>query len=184
MTTDIVGIIAFSFAKRDKEPNPVNVRLAFNTDLVDDELQSGGVWTVVVAQWEIARALSTAPHTIVSIDDATPKADGKIYLDSKDVLNKAIKVFEGYRITDVIVVANNFLHRRIVESMARKAGYTIMKAKMPAVGFDPSPLNLQWWCKGPVRFVTYLGVQVLGKLVGRNLHGIGEKPTSQKEPSH
>jgi len=172
MTT---GIVALSFAKRVEEPNPVNKKLAKATDWIDDELQQIGESTVVVAQWEIGLALESNMFYEVGPEDATVKGGDKKYLDSQDVLNKAFEVFRSYKITDVVVVANPFLHKGAVESMVRKAGFNVVKTKIPWVGFDNSPLNLQWWCRGAVRFVSYLGLQAFGKVVRKDFHGIGEK---------
>ena len=184
-TTDILeywrfmttGIVALSFAKRAIEPNPVNVRLANITDEVDDELQSIGEQTIVVAQWEIARALPTPPHLIVGQDAATnTDRNGKPYLDSKDVLEAAFELFRAAGVKRVVVVANPFLHMHAVKSMVRKADFKVDSFSTPWVGFDSDQLNVQWWCKGPVRFMSYLALQVFGKLIGKNFHGIWEKP--------
>lgn len=172
------GIVALSFAKRAVEPNPVNRKLAAITDAIDDELQQVGEMTVIVAQWEIARALPVQPHVVVNPEDASLKPGDSSYLDSKDVLDKAFEEFKRHQITDVIVIANNFIHRGVVESMVRSAGFTVIKAKIPSVGFDPSSENLQWWCKGPIRFMTYLGIQAFGKVAHQNFHGIWEKSAS------
>lgn len=173
------GIVALSFAKRIVEPNPVNRRLAAITDSIDDELQSGGEMTMIVAQWEIALALPVQPQRIVRPEDARPKPDGSTYLDSQDVLDKAFEIFRLYEITDVVVIANRFIHRRVVESMVRSAGFKVVKAKIPTVGFDSSSENLQWWCKGPVRMIIYSGIQVIGKIMRKDLHGIGEKSATK-----
>jgi hypothetical protein len=171
------GIVVLSYAKRAREPNPVNIRLARATDAIDDEAQQIGEQTILVAQWEVALALPTKPYLIVTQEDATNlDRNGKPYLDSQDVLDKAFEVFRNFDITDVIVVANPFFHLQAAQSRVKKAGFNVLKHKMPWVGFDNSPLNLQWWCKGPIRFMTYLGIQVLGKLTKQNFHGIGEKP--------
>lgn len=174
------GIVALSYAKRVLEPNPVNARLARITDQVDDELQQMGEQTIVVAQWEIGLALP--PHSNLSVmpSDATNVArNGTPYLDSQDVLNKAFTAFRALGVTDVVVIANPFIHLGAVKWMVKKAGFTVVPYKVPSVGFDNSPLNLQWWCKGPVRCITYLGIQVLGKLTRQNFHGIWEKPYTQ-----
>lgn len=172
-----IGIVALSYAKRAEEPNPVNRALAkAATEIIGRLRWNTNEVLIVVAQWEISRALPY-PHTAVEQADATNlDRNGKPYLDSQDVLNKAFEAFRADGITKVIVVANPFLHLQAVEAMVRKAGFTVVKHKMPWVGFDNSPLNLQWWCRGPIRFVTYLGIQVVGKVIGKNFHGIGEKP--------
>jgi hypothetical protein len=173
MTT---GIVALSYAKRAKEPNPVNVKLARITDAFDDEAQSIGEPTIVVAQWEIALALPAKPYLIVSQEDATGlDRGGKPYLSTQDVLDKAFEVFHDFGITDVIVVANPFIHLQGAKSIVKRAGFNVMNYKMPWVGFDNSPLNLQWWCKGPARTLIYAIIQAFGKMTKQNFHGIGEK---------
>ena len=170
------GIVALSYAKRAEEPNPVNKKLAHLADEAVDEAHQIGEPTLLVAQWEIARALQTPPQVVVTQDAATNRdRNGNRYLDSQDALNKAFHAFRKNGITQVIVIANPFLHKQAIESIVRKAGFTVLKTKLPWVGFDNSPLNLQWWCKGPIRFVAYLGLQVIGKLTKQNFHGIGEK---------
>ena len=174
-----VGIVALSFAKRAVEPNPVNKTLAAITDSVVDEAQQRGEQTLVVVQWEIAKALDLPPNLTVTQADATNRdRNGKPYLDSADVLNKAFELFRAHGVQDVVVVANPFLHKPAVEGMIRKAGFNVLKHRMPAVGFDNHPENLQWWCKGPIRFVSYLALQVAGKAVGKDFHGIGEKSSA------
>ena len=175
----LIGIVALSYAKRAKEPNPVNDKLAYVTERVDDELQASGELTIVVTQWEIAKSkyLKTRPQLIVTQDDATNRdRNGRLYLDSQDVLNKAFELFRANGVTAVLVVANPFIHLQAVESLVKKAGFKVVKHKMPSVGFDNSPENVQWWCKGPIRFVIYLAINVFGKLTKQNFHGIGEKP--------
>ena len=172
MTT---GIVALSFAKRVVEPNPVNKLLAMFTDKIASKQKNKG-GALVVAQWEIALGLPRSlPSLVVGPDDATVKGNGKKYLDSQDVLDKAFVLFREQGITDIIVVANPFLHKGAVESMVRKAGFNVVKTKVPWVGFDNSPLNLQWWCRGAIRFVSYLALQAFGKVTGKDFHGIGEK---------
>ena len=170
------GIVALSFAKRAQEPNPVNEALAIYTDTAIDEAQQQGEQTIVVSQWEVALALPSRPNLIVTQDDATNvDRNGKLYLDSADVLKKAFEVFRAQGVNQVVVIANPFLHQSAAEALVRKAGFSVLTNKMPWVGFDNSQQNLQWWCKGPIRFVFYLALQVLGKLTKQNFHGIGEK---------
>ncbi|MNJ05097.1 hypothetical protein D3C73_1662060 [compost metagenome] len=47
------------------------------------------------------------------------------------------------------------------------------------IGFDSSRNNLQWWCRGPLRFLSYVAIQVTGKVIGKDFHGIGERHESQ-----
>lgn len=174
MTT---GIVVLSFAKRAEEPNPVNIKLAQFTDELDDYLQLMGETTIIAAQWEVALALTTHPHLVVTQKDATNvDRNGKLYLDTQNVLDKAFELFRERGTKNVAVVANRFLHKQATETLVRKAGFTVVKYGGGVISFDSSPLNLQWWCRGPVRFIAYLGIQIFGKITKRNLHGIGEKP--------
>ena len=182
MTT---GVVALSFAKRSEleEPGPVNKLLGRATSAVTDELNAGGEDTISVIQWEIAKQLDKDGeeyNLIVRPEDASVKPGGRTYLDSADVLGIAFEVFRHYGVTDVVVVANKFIHLQAARRSVRSAGFRVMKSKLPWVGFDPSSKNLQWWTKGPVRFVAYLAIQVVGKLTRRSLNGIGERTASQQ----
>lgn len=172
-----VGIVALSFAKRAVEPNPVNIKLAEVADNFDEQAFQDDNPALMIAQWEVALALPYAAHLVVNQEDATKKdRNGKPYLDSEDVLEKAFIEFRKYGITDVIVVANPFLHLQAAQAIVKKAGFTVVKYKVPWVGFDNDQRSLQWWCKGPIRFIAYLAIQVVGKLTKQDFHGIWEKP--------
>lgn len=172
-----IGIVVLAFAKRVREPNPVNMRLAEIANALDKWIAvNEGVRTIVVAQHEVVLALRNPPALVVTQTDATNVSrKGKPYLDTQDVLNKAFREFRANGVAKVAVVANDFLHRRAAESIVRQAGFEVMQYNAPKVGFDDSPLNLQWYCRGPIRFMAYLGIQVLGKVLKQNFHGIGEK---------
>ena len=173
MTT---GIIALSFTKRAHEPGPVNRRLAHITDEVTHSLESTGEPAVVVAQSEIARALLRKPDAVVTEDDATKRDRyGHLYLDSDDVLTEAFIRFRSADITDVIIVAQPFLHLQLAQVMTKRAGFTVEYMSIPPVGFDTHADNLQWWTKGPLRFVAYLLIQAIGTVLRKNFHGIGER---------
>lgn len=178
-----LGIVGLSFGKHAVEPNPINQKLAEDLDrqakhMVFVDGHFAGEKPVVIAQWEIAKASTYDDMTVVDQRDATNvDRGGKSYLDSQDVLNVAFAEWRAKRVTDVIVIAHPFLHKPAVEKMVRQAGFNVIKHRVPFPGFDNSPDALQWWCKGPIRFVAYLVIQVVGKVLNKNLHGIGEKPT-------
>ena len=181
MTT---GVVALSFAKRSEpeEPGPVNALLGRATSAVTDDLNAGGEDTITVIQWEIARQLDKDGepcNLVVQPEAASVKPGGRTYLDSADVLEVAFEVFRRYGVTDVVVVANKFIHLQAARRSVRSAGFRVMKSKLPWVGFDPSSKNLQWWTKGPIRFVVYLAIQVVGKLAHRSFNGIGERTAPQ-----
>jgi len=174
------GVVALSFAKRSEkdEPGPVNIKLAKAVAAIIDELHQGGEVVIPVTQWEIAKYLEEHDETagfIVTQKDASIKPGGKKYLDSGDVLGVAYPLFRHYEVTDVIVVANPFIHLQMVRSRVRSAGFKIMSTKVPWVGFDPSSQNLQWWTKGPIRLLAYTALQVVGKLTNHTFNGIGER---------
>lgn len=168
-----IGIVGLSYGKRDIEPSPVNRKLAIQLIEIVGALRSP---IVTVAQWEIAKHVATYDRFVPTPIDRVvdKKADGS-YLDSKDVLEAAFEEFRAKDVKLVIVVANPFLHLAHVRKMVERAGFTVLATKMESVGFDNSPLQLQWWCRGPIRSIFYAGLQVIGKLTGINFHGIGEK---------
>lgn len=171
-----IGIVALAFAKRATEPNPVNRRLAAVVNGVDDDFQQIGESAIVVAQEEISLAIMPGANLVtVGQEAAHTNSAGDSYLDTSDVLNVAFETFRKNGIEDVIVIANPFIHLQATKRMVKKAGFRIVNHRMPWVGFDNSPDNLQWWCRGPLRFITYLGIQALGKILGKNWHGIGER---------
>jgi hypothetical protein len=176
-----IGVIALSFAKysEKKEPNPVNIKLANVVESIVDDIEAFGDDTFVVAQWEIARQLewdNRPAQLVVTLWDASIKDGGRRYLDSADVVRKAFTFFREQGITDVVIVANPFLHLSAVRKMVENAGFTVIRDhKVPPVGFDRSADNLQWWCRGPFQLVAYLVLQVFGKLTRQNLHGFGER---------
>ena len=174
------GVVALSFAKRSErdEPGPVNINIADAAEAIIDELTLSGETVFVVSQWEPALRLEIRGYPagrVVTPQDASIKPGGKRYLDTGDVVRVADPLFKYQEVEDVVVVANSFIHLWLAQRMVRKAGFNVIKTKMPWVGFDPSPENLQWWTKGPVRFITYLGIQVIGKLTNRTFNGIGER---------
>jgi len=178
MTT---GILAFSFAKRSahEEPNPVNINLAKATEKAVDHFRALGEDTVVVAQWEIARQLTYDNYRVdrtVTQHHASIKEDSKRYLNSDDVLREAQQLFGEREIKKVFVVANPFLHLPTIQKRVAAQGFTVIRDhKISSVGFDRDPRNLQWWCRGPVELGIYSAIQVVGKVIGHDFSGIGER---------
>lgn len=191
-----IGIVALSFGKvRRDADDPINHTLStFVIDAHEDVVswrralqgkpfkRPGGTEAVVVAQQEIARYLSGHPEIDLRIVDdthATRKGSGRTYLDTQDVLNEAFRVFKDQEVRQVIVVAHPFLHARVARHLVKQAGYTNHEFRVNRhVDFDNSRNNLQWWCRGPIRFLAYLALQVAGKAMGKDFHGIGERRDS------
>lgn len=176
-----VGVLVLSFAKREDrlEPNPVNIALAEVADEIIIRLLENGDEPIVVAQYETDRAMLFRPAYVVTPDDASLKPNGTYYLDSADVIRLGSAEFKSRGARYVVVVANPWIHLPICRALVKKQGFWIVRQyKIPPVGFDNSEYNLQWWFKGPIRLLAYTGLQVIGKLIGRNLHGIGERQSA------
>jgi len=150
----VKGLVAFSFALGENEPNPCNVRLARAVrHIVGTESEE----LVRVAQWEVARALLPLPMARVVRGHRSNRA----YLDSEEVMSQAAEVFRELGITEVIPVANPFLHLTKCRALVRKEGFIPLKRKIGWIGFYWK--SIQWWTRDPFRFLLYA---VLQKLTG------------------
>ena len=177
---DRIVIIALSFGKRADylEPNPVNMRLGAHVRRFKSDIEDGlAQHPIIVAQWEIARWLdqhNIPVDKVVTTADSIRGEDG--YLDSEDVI-RAARSFVGPGAHRAVIVANPYFHLDICKGLAEKHGFVVMNGWYPvdAVGFDPAPEQLQWWCKGKLRFLLYGILVKSAKAVGVNLHGFGER---------
>lgn len=161
MTTAQLGVVAFSFGRRDpdQEPNPCNRRLAGATARI--VRQSAGP-VVLVVQWEVARALPpTMPVHVVG--DAP---DGE-YLDTERVWQAAAPILHREGVRRVIAVAQPVLHRAKAYRLIRAAGFEPLRAPVGWIGFDSSSRNRQWWTRGPLRLVLYALRQAATGRAGR-----------------
>lgn len=186
-----IGIVALSFGKvsRQADFDPINHALSgfvigahqdvSSSRLIGEGKRIRGTETVIVAQHEIARYLTNRPELdlrIVTEAHATQKGGGRFYLDTQDVLNEAFQVFRKENVREVIVIAQPFLHAWVARRFVEQAGFINHQFRVNRrIGFDSSRDNLQWWCRGPLRFLAYMTIQVIGRAVGRNFHGIGER---------
>ena len=193
-----IGIVALSFGKVSPQADfdPINYALSglvkeAHKDVVSWRLlikgkppkRTSATETVIVAQQEIARYLTGYPGLdlrIVTDAHASPKDNGQIYLDTQDVINEAFRVFRQENVREVIVVAQPFLHAWLARRLVRQMGFINHEFRVNQwIGFDSSRNNLQWWCRGPFRFLAYLSIQAAGRAIGKDLHGIGERDESQ-----
>ena len=189
-----IGIVALSFGKVSQRArfDLINYRLSTYTavahELVttkrllgqgDETHYTGDMQAVVVAQFEIANYLTTFHKfdvRVVTSAHATPKGNGRLYLDTQDIINEAFRVFRDENVREVIVVAHPFLHAWLTRRLVKKMGFINHEFRVDRrIGFDSSRDNLQWWCRGRLRFLAYLAIQVAGKAIGKDLHGIGER---------
>lgn len=148
-----IGLIAFSFGLRKHEPNPCNLLLSGNVDRI---IKKKGENIIIISQWEVACGLWFTPEK--TIWEHTTKGQ---YLDSKEIMIQAIPEFQKNGVTDVIVVAQKFIHLPYCKKIVRKAGYNIIPERIEWIGFDNNPLQTQWWCKGPIRLLLYTILKVL-----------------------
>jgi hypothetical protein len=148
----VKGLVVFSFALRgeNREPNPCNVRLAA---AVEHIIRHENDRVLVVAQWEVARAL---PGWICVTQVVEPYTDGS-YLDSEGVWTKAAEAFEAAGVEVVIPVAQPFLHLTKIKQLVRQSGFKLDKRHIGWIGFDKQ--SLQWWTRGPVRTLVYALLQ-------------------------
>lgn len=190
-----IGIVALSFGKvsRQLDFDPINHTLSgfakgAHEDITTWRLtlqgkQTHGTETVIVAQHEIARYLTNHPELdlrIVTEVHATRKGGGRYYLDTQDVLNEAFRIFRKENVREVIVIAHPFLHAWVARRLVKQAGFINHEFKINRwIGFDSSRNNLQWWCRGPLRFLAYMALQAIGKVTGKDFHGIGERHESR-----
>lgn len=193
-----IGIVALSFGKVSQQANfdPINYRLSgFVIDAHEDittwrlvrqgkpSKHTNATETVIVAQSEVARHLTGHPALdlrVVTNAHATRRRNGYIYLDTQDVLNEAFSVFRKENVREVIVVAHPFLHAWVARRLVKQMGFINHEFRVNRwIGFDSSRNNLQWWCRGPLRFLTYVAIQAVGKAAGKDFHGIGERHESQ-----
>ncbi|MFA5197410.1 MAG: hypothetical protein WC437_03205 [Patescibacteria group bacterium] len=155
----MLGMVVCSFALREdsQEPNPCNIRLA---EAVERILEKATEEIHIVSQWEVAKKLKSDgvnPTLVVE-----PFLDGS-YLDTKDVWAEAKVMFALLDITEVIIVANPFIHGFYVERMIKKDGFKVFHkydTEIGPIGFDPE--SLQWWTRGPSRCLFYVGLSALG----------------------
>jgi hypothetical protein len=114
----------------------------------------------IVAQWEIAQILHRAYEDCLSVK---PPSDGT-YLDTEAVWGAAKVAFEPFGITEVIPVAQPFLHLRKIKKLMERDGYTVVDRHVGHIGFDRK--SSQWWTRGYLQLIIYAILQTLTGLKG------------------
>jgi len=150
------GMVIWSFALRENEPSPCNIRLA---EAVKRILEAEPDDLVIISQWEVAKKLQEDGIEIYRIIE--PFSDGS-YLDSTDIWEVARRCFSKMGVEEIIGVANPFIHGYVVERMIKKDGFAYVSSHdylVGKVGFDR--LSLQWWTRGPIRFLIYAVLKAL-----------------------
>lgn len=143
------GIVAFSFGLREEEPSPCNVKLG---EVVRRFNVASETAYVIVAQREVSLALQK--YGIRPEVTVWPPTDGS-YLDSQAVWERARDYFRQINVTEVIIVAQPFLHLPSIKSMIERDGFTVVNRSSPSIGFDNSDLNTQPWTRSRWAFLEY-----------------------------
>lgn len=159
------GIIVYSFALRDREPNPCNVRLARATKRIKEEFEEQGETVLIVAQKTVAFALRGLE---VPVDYTVVRYKYPGRTDSEDITTQAADFFRSVSpaddpVDEVIPVAHPIQEIKCRQEV-RKAGFKTLSLlklwrKIGRVGTDRE--SKQWWTRGPIRLITGAAIQVL-----------------------
>lgn len=163
-----IGIVGFAFglATEAEEPNPSNSALA---DAIDEALwfvEAAGDEAFIVTQWEITKGLDLVSLTVNrSVEQNT---DGS-YLDSKGVWEVAKADFHAQGITQVIIVAQPFLHLPALKKMVRADGFEVnSNLKIGEIPFYNSPSNTQPWTRTKFALAVYAVKALFGMKRGHD----------------
>jgi len=157
-----IMILAFSFALGEEEPNPCNVRIAKEVERLLHEWTIRGNPVFIVAQWEVALQLEADCYEV----DLVVSPGNENYLGSREVWEASKDILMEEDITNVVPVCQ-WLQMFKVRSLISKDGYNVLGEELGKVGFWNSPMNLQWWTKGPVRLCLYAALQGIFHYEGR-----------------
>jgi len=146
-----VGLVAWSFALRPEEPSRCNRCLAGEVWRIVREEEKNGRRVLIIAQGEIAEALKKLHMPLAYIVERH-HITGE-YLDSQEVMAQAAEILMSYGVTEVIPVANPFLHLRRCRMLVREFGFMLIERRIRRIGFDKD--SLQSWTRGPVRWVLH-----------------------------
>lgn len=155
MAVTVIGVVVFSFALRlsEQEPNPCNIRLAKAAEQIIRDIRVAGDEPILISQWEGVKQLEADGYVPVHVVQL--RADGS-YLDSKAVWEEARQVlWEQYDVVNIVVVAQPFLQLRSVQKMIKQADFTVIKSKIPWIGFDNTWINTQPWTKSALALLMY-----------------------------
>lgn len=154
------GLVAFSFGLGHVEPNPCNVRIAKEAErIVAQENRK----VIVVAQWEVDLQLQhDSQPPALSVEKL---ADGS-YLGSEEVWEAAKLLFKEQGITEIIPVAQTFLHLWKIKQMITRDGFTVIARPIGKIGFDKE--STQWWCRGPIQLAVYSAMQLVSGYRGHH----------------
>jgi len=168
----LIAGFGFGLLANDKEPNISNQALASNIIEVSEYVDLHGSESFIASQWEITKALRILFDT--SPDFSVELLEDGTYLDSKTVwaeMKKAVALDvekNGVPITQVVIVAQPFLHLPTLKQMVHDDGFDIIDYPMGKVPFDNSPENTQPWTRSKFALFIYAIKSALGMKRGHN----------------
>jgi len=131
-------------------------------------------WTtkgVIAAQWEVEAFLQRINFPADKVIGAYG-ANGH-YVTTEEVFAESLAYFKSVGVSEVVIVAQP-LHllviRRAMKGWSIDPSFHFTRAYdrlMRRIPFDRSSGNVQWWTRGPIRFVTYLVRATLFGVHGR-----------------
>lgn len=148
-----MGILGFAEGLRVIEPNPSNIAIAGGVVQAVDYVESCGSVPIVVTQWEVTIALKELFDFDADMS-VELRADGK-YRDSRGVWEEAKPEFVREGVTQVIIIAQPYLHLPSLKRMVRADGYEVIEYKFGPIPFDDSDLNTQPWTRNKVAYTKY-----------------------------
>lgn len=163
-----IGVLGFAFGLRSEvlEPNPSNVALASKVHDAVGYANFNDSLPIVVTQWEITKALKKeygfeVDHSVELRIDGT-------YLDSKGVWEEAKNEFALEGVSQVIIIAQPFLHLTSLKKMIMDDGYDVYEYDTGAIPFDNSDLNTQPWTRTKLALAIYAVRSILGMKHGHD----------------
>lgn len=136
------GLIVYPFGLCTVEPNRCNRRLAAAANRI---IEMEGEQVVVVAHLLVEEPIERK--------DVIRHVVRDLRLDSLGMMKQAAEVFRSLAISEVIVVANPFLHLWECLWLARRAGFRPLYRPIGWVGFEPK--SCQWYTRGPLRLTIH-----------------------------
>lgn len=173
---DTVFVIVFAFGQQRDRTQPLagpsNEELATAATEIYMEEAVKGTATHIASQWEVIAAnqrFSKFARTHLSEFSTDTH-----YLTTRQVLESGVEAALTAKADRLVLVAHPlhlFFIKLLIKSGAWKTGGLPVDHQydklMRAVPYDRSPGNIQWWTKGPLRFITYLARAAATRQHGR-----------------
>jgi hypothetical protein len=168
-----VGIVAFAFGQHQGD-HPVagisNSAIAHRTSNIRAGERARGNEVVVVTQWETALGLSYSSEPDFCVSKFGSDTH---HVDTKTVFDASMRHFKDQGVGRVVFVAQPlhlfFIHLLVRTGRWSTGGLAVDSQyvkTMQHIPYDTSEGNTQWWTKGPLVFILYLGKVLLTRKHG------------------